>query len=1314
MSRVVKSFALITLIALVAALVGAAVFLSTDRFDEWAQTEATRYLENRFQIQAHFGRMDVHLWRERVVIDDLRLVDRLYPGPQPAVSVRRAVVRFSMLNYFFGELPLDEVSLDGLRLNLRRDPNDRVNLANMFSSRKPQTSTGGRFSPLKVKISSIHLRDAKVSYEDRLVEFNTNSQAFYLNLSYDPSVPSYDGSIELHALQLEVDDFPLPVTDFQSTFQVEQDGIRFESVRTSSTAVTSTMSGAITNFSPFEFDFNVDLTATLPQLRKPDLSSVFDRGAVNLQGRVQGSGHELAFDGDAHSDLLEIKGLALRNVVSKVHVDQDGARLRSMSFRVLGGSGDAESQIWWSASRQSTADLSSTGLQLAQTLQVFGVTGLPIDARNRLTAHLHWPGIRLTEFSGPGDLISEGQLIGDLAGRTESIPFSGKASLQFGDDRVRFDQGDIQTAQTEVSCEGSLTFDGETTLNANVRSRSSAEIWTAGRLFGFPPESLLSQYPVSLSGAFDGRVSLERKPGEPIQLEGSGETASVLFSGEPEGHLRTGFKLLPTQIQITGLQLVRSDSRVSADLVMNREPVFLESARVDADQVRLAELSRWGLISPSLGLTGRASLQTSLDFAPEWKDTTGTGTIELDDAGLDGVIIPSLKARMEVGGGDLRLSGILARLWGGSITGDASYAFSSGAIQTSLEGQDLSLAQSLLNRKQPELTGTVRLSLQGSGTWESPHVTLNLDSPEVHFGSETFAGVDIEGDYQNDKATFSARAGYLDRPVQIQASVQVASPYPFQAEASISDLTLTPFLKEFASFQLTDFSGSFGASVQASGNLADLTSISVQGSLPSLEFKVGDNGVHLTSPLSFTFRNDLLTVSPAGLVGRDTDITLGGTADFKQSELNFKVSGNVNLRLINAFLSQGDVQGEMHLETSIAGPIDAPKVVGSASLSGLFLGTPGLPVSIQDGHGQFKFTANQVSIDSFSARTDYGDFSASGGVFMNGFVPVRWQVNVTASDVTLPYPEGFTTILDADVDFAKGDKGELLSGAIYVRSAEFTKDVTIPELVVQLGKQSPVTAGGIGQGGIALDLSVEAYRSLRVSNNLADIVASGDFSVVGTVASPVVLGSLTIDEGKLKLEGNQYEIARGTINFDNPRKTSPYFNFEAETQVRDYDISIVIHGPLDQLKMTFQSEPPLSTANIVSLLAAGQTEQEILGTNTGAATSSGTLAAFGAGTLLTNTLGAAVQNQASRLFGIDRFSIDPFVDDNLSRDPGARITLGKQITQELGISYISSLANSFQEQTVVVEYQLTDWLTAVGTSQTDGTVAIDFKLRKRF
>ena len=109
----------------------------------------------------------------------------------------------------------------------------------------------------------------------------------------------------------------------------------------------------------------------------------------------------------------------------------------------------------------------------------------------------------------------------------------------------------------------------------------------------------------------------------------------------------------------------------------------------------------------------------------------------------------------------------------------------------------------------------------------------------------------------------------------------------------------------------------------------------------------------------------------------------------------------------------------------------------------------------------------------------------------------------------------------------------------------------------------------------------------------------------------------------------------------------------------------------------------------------------------------GTLAVYGAGAILSRSFAEKLETRTSRLFGIEKFSIDPFLFGS-ERDPGARITLGKQITKDLSVNYSTDLSSNQQGQIVVFEYKVADWLTTVGTRDQDGSFAVDFKLKKRF
>ncbi|HYE73329.1 MAG TPA: translocation/assembly module TamB domain-containing protein, partial [Blastocatellia bacterium] len=87
-------------------------------------------------------------------------------------------------------------------------------------------------------------------------------------------------------------------------------------------------------------------------------------------------------------------------------------------------------------------------------------------------------------------------------------------------------------------------------------------------------------------------------------------------------------------------------------------------------------------------------------------------------------------------------------------------------------------------------------------------------------------------------------------------------------------------------------------------------------------------------------------------------------------------------------------------------------------------------------------------------------------------------------------------------------------------------------------------------------------------------------------------------------------------------------------------------------------------------------------------------------------------NVTGRLFGLNRFSIDPLLTGR-GTDPTARITVGRQVTKDLSISYSTNLASN-QDQVILVEYRVSDRLSLVASRAQTGTFGFDVRLRKRF
>jgi ABC-type branched-subunit amino acid transport system permease subunit len=80
--------------------------------------------------------------------------------------------------------------------------------------------------------------------------------------------------------------------------------------------------------------------------------------------------------------------------------------------------------------------------------------------------------------------------------------------------------------------------------------------------------------------------------------------------------------------------------------------------------------------------------------------------------------------------------------------------------------------------------------------------------------------------------------------------------------------------------------------------------------------------------------------------------------------------------------------------------------------------------------------------------------------------------------------------------------------------------------------------------------------------------------------------------GDIFLMNKRYQIERGIIEFSNPNRTEPVLNVLLTTTISQYNLSLTFLGPLDKMQTNYVSDPPLPTADIINLIARGQTAQQ--------------------------------------------------------------------------------------------------------------------------
>src|SRR5206468_3559296 len=121
-----------------------------------------------------------------------------------------------------------------------------------------------------------------------------------------------------------------------------------------------------------------------------------------------------------------------------------------------------------------------------------------------------------------------------------------------------------------------------------------------------------------------------------------------------------------------------------------------------------------------------------------------------------------------------------------------------------------------------------------------------------------------------------------------------------------------------------------------------------------------------------------------------------------------------------------------------------------------------------------------------------GRVTATGGALIEGFIPSRFTVSVRGDDVTVPYPEGFRSTADANLEIRGTSREQFITGTVNLRRAEYTQDIELANFINQR-REGTLTEGSSETPFAAtaqLDLSVEGRDALVVRNNLGDLVGS--------------------------------------------------------------------------------------------------------------------------------------------------------------------------------------------------------------------------------
>ena len=694
------------------------------------------------------------------------------------------------------------------------------------------------------------------------------------------------------------------------------------------------------------------------------------------------------------------------------------------------------------------------------------------------------------------------------------------------------------------------------------------------------------------------------------------------------------------------------------------------------------------------------------------KALDGSGEINLHDGVAYGERFDSVLVDAAVKGKQIEATQLLVKLHGMQIDGKGSYNLATEQLRAHVEGDNLLLSKfDTVQQQKLPVDGVLNLRADAQGTVTEPGLKANFGLTQMVYNGQALGELTAEAHSQGKVAYLTLNSTLVGAQVAATATTQLVGDYDTQARLTLKGLDIAKPMALLAASPGLKASSRIDGVVTVSGPLKNAKALSGTAELSPLEATLQGITLKAESPLRANLRNGVATLEPLHITGQDTDLRASGSAvllgvtDAKGGKLDVNAAGSIDTAIAHTFSPDLNTKGKVEFKIAAGGKVKDPELTGTVDFEHVDAAMDGVSNGLTNLNGQLVFNENRLVAKNLTATTGGGLLTFGGFVMYNGGVYADLSLKAQKVRYRL---NGLSTTADADIKLQGGVDGARLSGTVLITRFTVGADVDFAAFAGAGGVAAPPDPNSL-LNKIVLDLKVTSSPQLDFQNSYAKLAGTVNLAIRGSLAAPAVLGRIQITDGSATFAGTNYQLQRGNIYFSNPVRIDPVIDLDATARVENYDVTIGVHGTSTSLKPTYRSEPPLTEADIFSLLALGKTQEEaqISSTQQTQAGSDPTTNA-----LLSGALNATVSNRVSKLFGGGSVKIDPSFVGTLGSS-GPRITVQQQLSQQLSVTYATSV-NAQTQQLIQVSYQLKENQSIVATRDEAGVFSVVYKLRQRY
>jgi len=1284
---------------LFAMLLLAVLGLALLRFPLWSRGLVAEALSSFFQRPATVGSVRVRLFPFEIEVRDIR-VGGATPEAPSFLEIPRLVTVPLIRPLWEKRARFTRMQVYGLklRINAYREGGDDI----------PKVRSGGG-QGTEVRIGRLTIQDGELLLNHERVPLDLEARAFKGRL-LGRRAGALGGEIAFGPGPLRFGKNPPLAVSAQLQVLLEGRFLTVEQARLTAEKTELAFTGKLEIQARPQGAFALKGPVDLAVLDRHLMATGFGlKGDARYDGELTVDGPRLRLQGRFTGTRGEFDGVPVPTFSSQITWNEKGVRLSGLELTALGGSGTLDLEVPPGAGSTvhltaSMRDADAEGLVRA----VFDLGGAGVGAGVTGPLDLRWPKGRTRHLTGRIGL--------DLAAKEDGrTPLWGRFDWRAEEGMQTVEAADLRTPTTQLRLKGQVQEDRRVDLMVDGESRDLAAADDLGRRLRQSLGTAEAQLAgVSGAGGFRGHWggTLE----VPV-YEGRFTAQQVGYLGVSWGRAEWAGVMTPTEIRSHSLVLRRPggelwlDGRLETGFLGDQDAVDLRVRIKDWPAQDLTTALAWDLDAKGL-VSGEAEVQGRRS-APR-----GTVHITGQQGRYYGIPYQDLEVRSVLRGSVAEVKLGRAGVGGGEVS-FAGTATDEGVYDGVAELKDVELGDVLVPlAPQAAWGGKVSGSFVMQGSLERPRIQGRLSSPRLFLGDEGLGAMTaaLRG-FGDGRVALEAGCRSPRVDLTLSGSVRADPPYRASLRLTAESTSLDPFLRLLAPRLPTSLGLLVSGTARVEGPLLNPRELAVDAELKELELLLPSYPIKNPAPLRFAVREGHLELQDVRLAGEGTALVLAGRASLLDATgpLDLSLRGSADLRTLGFLSPNLRGRGSARVSVAVAGTREAPKVDGQLDVDGGALRLRGFPHGIEDLKGVLRFNERAAEFAGITGTVAGGPAQLEGQASYPGGRLKAFDVKASGRGLSLRYPEGLRSQLDAELRFFGDEARQWLTGRVDVREAAWTRRYDLASELLAEGKPREET--GSLAGGLRYDVRVVAPGTVKIDNNLANLYARADVVLQGTYDTPVIVGRAEIERGRLYFQGNTYTIKRGTLDFADPRKTDPLFDIEAETRIKSYRLNLKIAGTLERVYPTLTSDPYLSQVQILALLA-GADEATVASYETGPQRGDQTrLAAAGAATLAAGKVFEEVglEKGAARL-GLSRFSIDPSLVRGSaanfgSTNPTARLTVGRRVTDDLNVLYSIDLRGS-EENLFSVEYSLKEGFSLLLTRAEPGGFGFDVSFRR--